>query len=131
MRAVVQRVLRAAVHIGGREHARVERGLLVLLGVETGDTEADAEWLCGKIACMRVFADAEGVMNLDVAQVGGGSYIRAARREEAVPLYQRCAQLLAERSGRPVRTGVFGADMQVEGVNDGPVTIVVDSRIRE
>ena len=71
MRAVVQRVQQAAVHIGGREHARVERGLLVLLGVETGDTEADAEWLYGKIARMRVFADPEGIMNLDVAQAGG------------------------------------------------------------
>ena len=150
MRAVVQRVQQAAVHIGGREHARVERGLLVLLGVETGDTEADAEWLCGKIARMRVFADPEGIMNLDVAQAGGEillvsqftlhastrkgnrpSYIRAARPEEAVPLYLRCTQLLAERSGRPVRTGEFGADMQVEGVNDGPVTIVIDSRVKE
>jgi len=149
MRAVVQRVSRAAVHIGGAEHARIGRGLLVLLGVEVGDTSTDAEWLCGKIARMRIFPDAEGVMNLDLTQVAGElllvsqftlhantakgnrpSYIRAARPEEAIPLYLRAKHLLAEAIGRPVRTGEFGADMQVELVNDGPVTIIIDSRER-
>lgn len=150
MRAVLQRVREASVQIGGVEHAHINAGLLVLLGIEVGDSEADLEWLCGKIIRLRVFPDADEVMNLDIMQVRGEillvsqftlhastrkgnrpSYIRAARPEEAVPLYLRCTQLLAERSGRPVRTGEFGADMQVEGVNDGPVTIVVDSRIRE
>lgn len=150
MRAVVQRVSGASVHIGGAEHARIGRGLLVLLGVEVGDTPTDAEWLCGKIARLRIFPDADGVMNLDLVQVGGElllvsqftlhantakgnrpSYIRAARPEEAVPLYLRAEQLLTEATGRPVRTGEFGADMQVELVNDGPVTILIDSRLRE
>jgi D-tyrosyl-tRNA(Tyr) deacylase len=150
MRAVVQRVSGASVHIGGAEHARIGRGLLVLLGVEVGDTPADAEWLCGKIARLRIFPDADGVMNLDLVQVGGElllvsqftlhantakgnrpSYIRAARPEEAVPLLLRAKQLLTEATGRPVRTGEFGADMQVELVNDGPVTILIDSRLRE
>lgn len=150
MRAVVQRVSGASVHIGGAEHARIGRGLLVLLGVEVGDTPADAEWLCGKIARLRIFPDADGVMNLDLVQVGGElllvsqftlhantakgnrpSYIRAARPEEAVSLYLRARQLLTEATGRPVRTGEFGADMQVELVNDGPVTILIDSRLRE
>lgn len=150
MRAVLQRVSGASVHIGGAEHARIGRGLLVLLGVEVGDSVAEAEWLCGKIARMRIFPDADGVMNLDITQVGGEvllvsqftlqastakgnrpSYIRAARPEEAVPLYQRVEHMLTEAIGRPVGTGRFGADMQVELVNDGPVTIVIDSRLRE
>lgn len=150
MRAAVQRVSRATVTIGGREHGRIGRGLLVLLGVETGDGDGDVEWLCGKIARLRIFPDADGLMNLDVAQVSGElmlvsqftlhagtakgnrpSYVRAARPEEAVPLYLRAKQRLAELSGRPVRTGEFGADMQVGLVNDGPVTIIIDSRLRE
>jgi len=150
MRAVVQRVKQAAVHIGDTEHARIRMGLLVLLGVEVGDTPADAEWLCGKIARLRIFADDEGVMNLDITQVHGElllvsqftlhagtvkgnrpSYIRAARPEQAEPLYLRAKQLLTEGIGRPVRTGEFGADMQVELVNDGPVTIIIDSKLRE
>lgn len=150
MRAVVQRVRQAAVHIGDTEHARIRMGLLVLLGVEVGDTPADAEWLCGKIARLRIFADDEGVMNLDITQVHGElllvsqftlhastvkgnrpGYIRAARPEEAVPLYLRAKQLLTEGIGRPVLTGEFGADMQVELINDGPVTIIIDSKLRE
>jgi len=150
MRMVVQRVGEAAVHIGGAEHARIGGGLLVLLGIEVGDTEADLEWLCGKLVRMRIFPDAEGVMNRDVMQVHGEvllvsqftlhastakgnrpSYIRAARPGEAIPLYLRAKQRLAELLGRPVATGEFGADMQVRLVNDGPVTIVIDSKLRE
>lgn len=150
MRAVVQRVRHAAVRIGDTEHARIRMGLLVLLGVEVGDSTEDVEWLCGKIARLRIFADTEEVMNLDITQVHGElllvsqftlhastakgnrpSYIRAARPEEAVPLYLRALQLLTEGIGRPVRTGEFGADMQVELVNDGPVTIIIDSKLRE
>ena len=150
MRAVVQRVEKASVHIGGREHAHVNAGLLVLLGIEVGDTDADLEWLCGKITRMRIFNDAEGVMNLDITQVHGElllvsqftlhastakgnrpSYIRAARPEEAVPLYLRAKQRLTELIGRAVKSGEFGADMHVHLVNDGPVTIVIDSRAKE
>ncbi len=150
MRAVIQRVREASVNIGGSEVARIGPGMLVLLGVEVGDDEADLEWLCGKIARLRIHADAEGVMNLDVTQVRGEvmlvsqftlhastakgnrpSYLRAARPEEAIPLYLRAKQLLSELVGRPVKTGEFGADMQVALVNDGPVTIIVDSKQRE
>jgi D-tyrosyl-tRNA(Tyr) deacylase len=150
MRAVIQRVSEAAVHIGGTEHGRIGRGLLVLLGVETGDTEADLEWLCGKLVRMRLFPDEAGVMNLDVQQVHGGillvsqftlhastakgnrpSYIRAARPEEAMPLYLRAKHRLGELIGRPVPSGEFGADMQVSLVNDGPVTIIIDSRDKD
>ncbi len=150
MRAVVQRVSEAAVHIGGAQHAAIGRGLLVLLGIEVGDTEADLEWLCGKILRMRIFPDVDGVMNEDILQVRGEillvsqftlhastakgnrpSYLRAARPPEAIPLYLRAKQHLGELLGRPVRTGEFGADMQVSLVNDGPVTIIIDSRARE
>lgn len=150
MRAVIQRVSEAAVHIGGIEHGRIGRGLLVLLGVETGDGETDLEWLCGKLVHMRLFPDEAGVMNLDVQQVHGGillvsqftlhastakgnrpSYIRAARPEEAMPLYLRAKHRLGELIGRPVQSGEFGADMQVSLVNDGPVTILIDSRDKE
>lgn len=150
MRAVVQRVREASVHIAGREHSRIGPGLLVLLGVEVGDTDADLEWLCGKLVRMRIFPDADGVMNLDISQAGGElllvsqftlqastakgnrpSYIRAARPEEAIPLYLRAKQRLVELLGKTIRTGEFGADMQVGLVNDGPVTIVIDSKLRE
>ncbi len=150
MRAVVQRVREASVHIAGEEHSRIGPGLLVLLGVEIGDTDADLEWLCGKLIRMRIFPDADGVMNLDICQAGGElllvsqftlqastakgnrpSYIRAARPEEAIPLYLRAQERLAELLGRGVKTGEFGADMQVGLVNDGPVTIVIDSKLRE
>lgn len=150
MRAVLQRVSDAAVHIGGNEQARIGRGLLVLLGIEVGDTEADLEWLCGKLVRMRIFPDMEGVMNLDITQVNGElllvsqftlqastakgnrpSYIRAARPDEAIPLYLRTKQRLVELLGKPIGTGEFGADMQVHLVNDGPVTIVIDSKLRE
>jgi D-aminoacyl-tRNA deacylase len=150
MRAVVQRVSEAAVHIGGTEHARIGRGFLVLLGVEVGDTIADAEWLCGKIARLRVFPDAAGLMNLDLAQVQGElllvsqftlhastvkgnrpGHTRAARPEEAIPLYLQAKEMLGALVGSPVRTGEFGADMQVHLVNEGPVTIIIDSKLRE
>ncbi|MBK9175035.1 MAG: D-tyrosyl-tRNA(Tyr) deacylase [Flavobacteriales bacterium] len=150
MRVVVQRVSEAAVRIDGTEHARINTGMLVLLGIEVGDAETDLEWLCGKIARLRIFPDAEGVMNLDITQASGElllvsqftlhastakgnrpSYIRAARPEEATPLYLRMKQRLVEITGRAVKSGEFGANMQVSLVNDGPVTIVIDSRTRE
>ena len=147
MRAVVQRVTQAEVTIAGEVSGRIARGLVVLVGVEAGDREADADWLARKIAALRIFADETGKMNRDVREVGGEalvisqftlhasthkgnrpSFMRAARPEEAVPLYERfCATLEAE-AGRPPARGVFAADMQVKLVNDGPVTIVIDSR---
>lgn len=150
MRAVIQRVSQASVRIAGQEHARIGAGMVVLLGIETGDAEADLEWLCGKIARLRIFPDADGVMNLDLGQAHGESlvvsqftlhastakgnrpsYMRAARPEEATPLYLRAKQRLAELTGRPVRSGEFGAMMEVQLVNDGPVTIIIDSRQKE
>lgn len=150
MRVVVQRVREAAVHIGGALHAGIGQGLMVLIGVEVGDTEEDLEWICGKVTRLRIFADGDGVMNLDISQVGGElllvsqftlhastakgnrpSYINAARQSEAVPLYLRAVQRFTELLGRPVVTGEFGADMQVYLVNDGPVTLVMDSRNKQ
>jgi len=150
MRCVLQRVSQASVTIGGVERARIGPGLLVLLGIEEADTDEDIAWLAGKIVRMRLFNDADGVMNLSVQETGGGillvsqftlfastrkgnrpSYIRAARPEIAVPLYERFHRRLVEELGRDVPTGEFGADMQVSLENDGPVTILVDSRVKE
>ncbi len=149
MRLLVQRVTGASVSIGGRECARIGRGLLVLAGVGPDDTEADVEYLAGKLVRLRVFDDGEGVMNLDVARTGGEvlvvsqftlmastrkgnrpSYVGAAPEAVARPLYERFAARVAELLGRSVPTGVFGADMQVGLVNDGPVTIWIDSKAR-
>lgn len=150
MRAVVQRVSEASVAIAGDVVGRIDRGLLVLVGVEAGDTQADADWLAGKIAAMRIFADEAGKMNRSVAEVDGGllvisqftliastakgnrpSFIQAARPEEAVPLYERFLAAVESEVGQRPERGVFAADMQVALVNDGPVTIVIDSRRRE
>lgn len=150
MRAVVQRVSEAGVTVGGDVVGRIGRGLLVLVGVEQGDAAADADWLAAKIAGLRIFADAEGKMNLAVHEVGGEtlvvsqftllaetarghrpSFVRAARPEEAVPLYERFAEALGAAVGKPAERGVFAADMRVALVNDGPVTICIDSRRRE
>lgn len=150
MRAVVQRVSEASVTINGNEHARIRRGLLVLLGIAVGDTNEDLEWLCGKIARMRLFPDDDGVMNLDINEASGElllvsqftlhastakgnrpSYIKAARPEEATPLYLRSKQLLNSLVNNRVKTGEFGANMQVQLINDGPVTITIDSKARD
>lgn len=150
MRAVIQRVAGCTVRVGGEPVGAIGPGLLVLLGVEDGDAVADCSWLAGKIARLRIFADAAGLMNQDVVQAGGGvlvvsqftlladtakgnrpAFVRAARPEQAVPLYQGVVDELVRLTGRAVPTGRFGADMQVELVNDGPVTIVIDSRRRE
>lgn len=150
MRAVIQRVSEAAVAVDGREISRISEGFLILLGVADGDGAADAAWLAGKIASMRIFADAEGKMNVSLREAGGGalvisqftlhaatrkgnrpSFIRAARPELAEPLYLEFCQLLERELGRQVGRGQFAADMQVSLVNDGPVTIVIDSRDRE
>jgi D-tyrosyl-tRNA(Tyr) deacylase len=150
MRAVVQRVAQASVVIEGNETSRIDRGLLVLLGIEETDEAADATWLAGKIARMRLFTDDSGKMNLDTSGAGGGmlvvsqftlftstrkgnrpSFLRAALPQRAEPLYEEFCRMLADESGIDVRCGVFGADMRVTLVNDGPVTIVIDSRLRE
>lgn len=150
MRVVIQRVSEAAVTVDGREISRIGGGLLVLLGVAEGDEPADAAWLAGKIAAMRIFGDAEGKMNLALRDTGGEalvisqftlhaatrkgnrpSFIRAARPELAEPLYEEFCRLLEGEIGKPVGRGVFGADMKVSLLNDGPVTLVIDSRVRE
>lgn len=150
MRAVIQRVSSASVTIAGTAHARIGPGLLVLLGVEAADTAEDIEWLAGKIVRQRIFPDAEGVMNCSVQEAGGEAlvvsqftlfastkkgnrpgYSRAARPDIAIPLYEAFLARLTTELGRPVSAGVFGADMQVALVNDGPVTILMDSKQRE
>ncbi|MDE5607335.1 MAG: D-tyrosyl-tRNA(Tyr) deacylase [Muribaculaceae bacterium] len=147
MKLVIQRVTRASVTIGSDLCSEIGPGLLVLVGVETGDTLADVDYLARKTAMMRIFPDADGVMNRSVIDAGGDvlavsqftllastrkgnrpSYIRAAGHETAVPLYEAYCSQLAGLISRPVRQGVFGADMQVALVNDGPVTIIIDSR---
>lgn len=136
--------------IGGVERSRIGAGLLVLLGIEDADTAEDIAWLAGKIVRLRLFNDAESVMNLSVSETGGEillvsqftlfastrkgnrpSYIRAARPETAIPLYEQFLRQLTTELGRPVLTGEFGADMKVELLNDGPVTILIDSKVRE
>ncbi len=150
MRIVIQRVREAAVRVDGEQVAGIGPGLMILVGVESGDTEEDARWLAAKTAALRIFDDEAGVMNRSVVEAGGAllavsqftltastrkgnrpSYYRAAGHELAVPLYGRYCELLAEAAGRPVARGIFGADMQVSLINDGPVTIIIDSRLKE
>ncbi|MDE6396088.1 MAG: D-tyrosyl-tRNA(Tyr) deacylase [Muribaculaceae bacterium] len=150
MRLVIQRVSSASVTVGSELVSEISKGLLILVGVETGDTEADVEWLVGKTVGLRIFDDENGVMNRSVEDVGGEilavsqftltastrkgnrpSYIRAAGHELAVPLYESFCKRVSERLGRSVGQGIFGADMKVALVNDGPVTIIIDSRLRE
>jgi len=150
MRAVIQRVLEAAVIVDGRKISHIGAGVLVLLGVEQGDTSADVEWLAAKTAKMRIFPDADEKMNLSVAEAGGGvmvvsqftlhastkkgnrpSFIRAAAPAVSAPLYDEFCHAMETQTGRPAARGVFGAFMQVSLVNDGPVTIVIDTRSRE
>ncbi|HEX6733760.1 MAG TPA: D-aminoacyl-tRNA deacylase [Azonexus sp.] len=150
MRVVVQRVRAAAVSVEAREVGRIGAGLLVLAGFEAADTEADLEWMAGKLVRLRLFADQDGVMNRSVQEVGGEilavsqftlfasvrkgnrpSWSRAARGELSQPLFARFVARLAAELGKPVPTGVFGADMEIALVNDGPVTLSLDSRAPE
>lgn len=150
MRLVIQRVREASVSIDGEKVSAIGKGLLVLVGVETGDTEEDVKWLVGKTAGLRIFDDENGVMNRSIQDIDGEalavsqftltastrrgnrpSYIRAAGHELAVPLYEKYCDSLAEALGKPVSRGVFGADMKVALVNDGPVTIIIDSKLKE
>lgn len=150
MRAVIQRVSSASVTVDGVVTGAVEKGLVVLVGVAVDDTPDDAAWLAGKIVLQRIFEDGEGRMNLPVSEAGGGvlvvsqftllastrkgtkpSWHRAAPPEEAIPLYGAFVRKIEALLGRPVATGKFGAMMEVALVNDGPVTLVLDSRLRE
>lgn len=150
MRAVIQRVREASVTIDDQVKSAIRRGLLVLLAVEDADTSEDIEWLSGKVARLRVFDDAEGVMNLSVTEAQGQvlvvsqftlfastrkgnrpSYTRSSRPEFAVPMYEQFVNSLQIALGQPVLTGEFGADMKVALLNDGPVTIIIDSKLRE
>jgi len=150
MRIVLQRVSSASVTINGAVKSGIGAGLLILLGIEHDDGPEDAAWLCKKITALRIFSDEAGLMNLSVQDIGGEilvisqftlhastkkgnrpSFIRAARPETAIPLYESFVEMLRQESGRPVFTGEFGADMKVALVNDGPVTIWMDSRDKE
>lgn len=150
MRVVIQRVRHASVTIDGQLKSAIQNGLLILLGIEPADQEEDLLWLTKKIAALRIFDDEAGVMNKDVIAVDGEalvvsqftlmastkkgnrpSYIRAARPEIAIPLYEKFCQQLSLAIGKPVATGEFGADMKVELLNDGPVTICMDTKNKE
>lgn len=150
MRVLLQRVTEASVEVEGRTKGAIGKGILVLLGIEAADTEADIAWLVGKISRLRIFDDEQGVMNLDVQQVGGQvlvvsqftlhastkkgnrpSYIKAAPEAVARPLYNRFIEVLSQTLGQEVPSGEFGADMAVKLCNDGPVTIWIDSQNRE
>ena len=150
MRVLVQRVSQASVEIAGEQVAEIAEGLLVLVGFEEADSEEDVAWVAGKLAKLRIFDDSEGVMNLSVEQIDGEvivvsqftlhaqtkkgnrpSYIKAARPEVAIPLYNTFIKMLTVELGKPVQTGRFGAEMQVSLVNNGPVTIWIDSKAKE
>jgi D-tyrosyl-tRNA(Tyr) deacylase len=150
MRAVIQRVSQASLTIAGCVKASIGPGLLVLVAVEPADTNDDIEWLSGKIVRLRIFHDEQGLMNRSVQEAGGEilvvsqftlfastrkgnrpSWSRAAQPEQAIPLYEAFVRALSREFGKPVHTGEFGADMKVALVNDGPVTILIDSRLRE
>lgn len=150
MRVVIQRVLEANVKVDGQMVGAIDKGLMVLLGIEAADTQVDIDWLSGKITQMRIFDDATGVMNCSVKEIDGSillisqftlhaatkkgnrpSYIQAAKPDIAMPLYHAMIQKLSADLGKPVQTGQFGADMKVALVNDGPVTIILDSKNKE
>ena len=150
MRIVIQRVTSAQVTINGEVHGKIGNGMMVLVGVREGDTPDDMHWLAQKTANLRIFDDEQGVMNRSIMDVGGEvlavsqftlnastkkgnrpSYIHAAGHDVAVPLYEAYCNELEQLLGKPTRRGVFGAEMQVALVNDGPVTIIIDSRLKE
>lgn len=150
MRVVIQRVSQASVTIEGKVKASIGSGLLVLLGIEEADGREDIEWLSSKIVNLRIFNDADGVMNVSVKDAGGElilvsqftlhastkkgnrpSYIKAARPEIAIPLYEKMISQLEKDLGKQIQTGEFGADMKVSLINDGPVTVIVDTKIKD
>jgi D-tyrosyl-tRNA(Tyr) deacylase len=150
MKVAIQRVSSAAVHINGSVHIQIQQGLLIFLGIESSDTTTDADWLCQKIIGLRIFSDQDGLMNQSVIDIDGAlllvsqftliasykkgnrpSFVKAARPEQAVPLYEYCIEKLSQLRGTSIATGVFGADMQVVIYNDGPVTILMDTQNKE
>ena len=150
MRAVIQRVSRASVTVDGKVVSSIKQGLLVLLGIEDADGHEDMDWLSKKVVNLRIFNDDDGVMNRSVMEVGGNiivvsqftlhaltkkgnrpSYIKASKPEIAIPIYEQFVQVLEQNLGKKVGTGIFGADMKVELLNDGPVTIIIDTKNRE
>lgn len=150
MRIVIQRVARASVTVNGEVKSRIGKGYLILLGVGVDDTREDAEWLVKKVAGLRVFNDGNGVMNRSIIEAGGDiivvsqftlmasyrkgnrpSWLRAARHETAIPLYEYFCSRLSDETGKKTGTGEFGADMKVELLNDGPVTICMDTKNKE
>ena len=150
MRAVIQRVTKASVTIDGEIHSSINKGLLVLLGIEDADTNEDVQWLSGKIVNLRIFNDENGVMNVSVKDIfreilvvsqftlhastkkgNRPSYIKASKPEFAIPMYEKFVEQLSNDLGKKVQTGVFGADMKVELLNDGPVTIIIDTKSKE
>jgi len=147
LKAVIQRVSQANVHIDGEEVGGIKSGLLVLIGIEDADTEEDIQWLAAKIVNLRIFSDAQGVMNLSLKEIKGDlllvsqftlhaatkrgnrpSYIKASRPEIAIPIYERMIVALEDQLQKQIQTGKFGADMQVQLINDGPVTILIDTK---
>ncbi|MCB0400851.1 MAG: D-tyrosyl-tRNA(Tyr) deacylase [Flavobacteriales bacterium] len=150
MKVVIQRVSEASVSIDGRIKSTIGRGLLILLGIEQEDGEEDINWLCAKISKLRIFNDEQGAMNLSAADLGGEflvvsqftlhastkkgnrpSFINAAKPDTAIPLYHQFLNRLEKETGQTIHSGEFGADMKVHLINDGPVTIIIDSRNKE
>ena len=150
MRAVIQRVSKASVTINGSVYSQINQGLLVFLGIEDADTAEDIEWLSSKIVNLRIFNDENGVMNVSIKDMDGEillisqftlqastkkgnrpSYIKASKPEIAIPMYEKMSESLSADLGKPIKTGEFGADMKVELLNDGPVTIVVDTKNKD
>lgn len=150
MRAVIQRVAEACVKVDGRVTGSIGKGLLVLVGIEDADTQEDIDWLTKKIVGLRIFDDENGIMNLSVMDIGGSilavsqftlmastkkgnrpSYIRASKGDFAQPMYEKFCQALEQESGKKTEKGIFGADMKVSLLNDGPVTIIMDTKNKE
>lgn len=150
MRFVIQRVSEASVKIDGAVYSDIQKGFLVLVGIEEADTKEDADWLCNKLISLRIFSDADDKMNLSLQDINGDvllvsqftlfastkkgnrpSFIKSAKPDSAIPLYEYCIQQLTQLLNKPIKTGQFGADMKVSLVNDGPVTILIDSKNRE
>ena len=150
MRALIQRVTHASITIENQLTANIQTGLLVFVGIEDRDKHEDCDWLTSKIVNLRIFDDENGVMNKSISDIGGElllvsqftlhamtakgnrpSYIRAAKPESAIPIYNKTCEMAAQKLGKPIQTGIFGADMKVELLNNGPVTIFIDSKNRE
>ena len=150
MRAVIQRVTKASVTIEGKINGQIENGLLKLMGIEDADTDEDIEWLSSKIVNLRIFNDEKGVMNISIKDIAGNillisqftlhastkkgnrpSYIKASKPDIAIPIYEKMIEQLSIDLGKEIQTGIFGADMKVELLNDGPVTIMIDTKNKE